>query len=76
MGDEGHLSTKSCTTTGLLKKCILEKHFMSNTTRALRARTENETSQGMFLPPFYLQSVNKPKYIFGYLLEAGIFGKS
>lgn len=30
----------------------------------------------MFLPPFYLQSVNKTKYIFGYLLEAGIFDNS
>lgn len=42
LGGEGHLSTKSCTTTGLLK-IVLEKYFMSNTTQALRACTKNDT---------------------------------
>lgn len=42
VGGEGHLSTKSCTTTGLLK-IVLEKDFMSNTTQALRACTKNDT---------------------------------
>lgn len=49
---------------------------MSNTTQALRACTKNETSQAIFLPPFYLRGVNKTNYIFGYLLEAGIFDNS